>query len=88
MTQTYPNPMTYAMVNKITDGTAMTNPAVINPGIATLSSGSPAFEPDTWAEKATNHPLSSPTATNLSPPRTDPDFVLVTLVSKSHNMPY
>lgn len=49
MTQTYPSPITRAMVKKIDDGVARPVPAVGNPGIATANV---AYAPNTLAAKA------------------------------------
>lgn len=84
MTQTYPLPIPSTL--KVDDGVARTNPPATYPTAATST---PAYTPAVYnPDKAVNHPLSSPAGSNLSPPRTDPDFVFVTLVSKSSNMPY
>jgi hypothetical protein len=73
MSQTYPQPITAAMVALIDDGTARTNPTPTYPTLATTTV---AYTPKVWSEKAANHPAG------------DPDFTNVTLIAKSSNMPY
>jgi hypothetical protein len=74
MGQTYPDIITAAMVARIDDGAPRPIPAEVDAGTATKTV---AYEPDTWAEKATNHPAG------------DPDFVFATLnTTVSSNEPY
>lgn len=74
MGQTYPLPITAAMVAKVDAAVQRPIPPEINAGTATKTV---AYEPDTWAEKATNHPAG------------DPDFVFATLnTTISSNEPY
>jgi hypothetical protein len=91
MGQTYPVAAPQAAWQRVETGTPMTNPTPTDATAATLASGNP-YEPNTWAEKAKNHPGSSTYNTagweNIPAAPADPDFVNVVLVSKSHNMPY
>jgi hypothetical protein len=74
MGQTYPRVITKAMVDPVDWTVARPIPPEISAGTATKTV---AYEPDTWAEKATNHPAG------------DPDFVFATLnTTISSNEPY
>lgn len=74
MSQTYPLPVQSAWVRPADYGVFRPIPPEIDPGTATKTV---AYEPDTWAEKATNHPVGAP------------DFVFATLnTTISSNEPY
>ena len=71
MTQVYPAVLPAHV--KVTDGTALANTTATN---ATAGVSTPAYEPDTWAEKAQAHAVGAP------------DYVHVTPMTLACNMPY
>jgi len=78
------------MCARIQDGTACTNPTPTYPTLATNPGA--VYHPNVWAEKVDNHPGDANYGGagwgNIPQTPADPDFVNVTLVAKSMNMPY